>query len=365
MRIAVVNLAARGFSGGYIKYLHALMPMLRADPRVAQLDVYVPDVTKPQIRLDDVRTWAGKFALAELRSQVAARGTDVVFIPAAHYVDFGSAPVVAMVRNMEPLLVPFAGNTVMEGMRNVLRAASAKRACRRADHIIAVSKFVRDHISDRWELPARKVSVVYHGVDEPVTPRRPDALPATIGDFLFTGGSIRPARGLEELLQAMVHLGQSGLRPMVVVAGAADRGNAPHALRLRRLADQLGVSSQVHWLGHLDPGAMRWCMERCGAFVMTSHVEACPNIVLEAMAAGAPTVSTDQPPMPEFLGDAAIYYEAENSRALAQSLARFVQQDSAAVQKQRQLARERAAEFTWRHTANRTIEELQRVMASR
>jgi alpha-1,3-rhamnosyl/mannosyltransferase len=99
-------------------------------------------------------------------------------------------------------------------------------------------------------------------------------------------------------------------------------------------------------------------LNACGAFVMTSRAEACPNTALEAMSAGAMIVSVDHEPMPEFFGDAALYYRAGDARALAERistvLAGRVSPPEIAAR-----ARARAAGFTWSTTADRTIHELE------
>src|SRR5262245_49473098 len=103
MRLAVVNLTSGGLSGGYAKYLHRLIPMLRADPRVKGLSVFMP----PGIAWNDapgvdIATWPRNDARGlyrRLRERVRALDPDVVFIPTARWLDFGGVPTVVMVRN--------------------------------------------------------------------------------------------------------------------------------------------------------------------------------------------------------------------------------------------------------------------------
>ena len=160
MRIAVVNLTSGGLSGGYRKYLARLMPLLASDPRVHALSVFVPEGAAAGIeRGIDVRTWpkhAGR-RFPSLVRDVVAGAPDVVFVPTARHAEFGNIPVVTMVRNMEPLTVPFGGNTWAEGMKNVARAWEARRACRRAARVIAVSEHVRDFIVSRWQIDRDRV----------------------------------------------------------------------------------------------------------------------------------------------------------------------------------------------------------------
>lgn len=366
LKVALVNLTSGGLSGGYAKYLAALLPLIDADSRVAQLAVFAP----PGVRVpgfEQVRTWAAgplQDPHRELRRQLAAIAPDVIFFPTARLVRLGSTPTVVMVRNMEPLTVPFAGNPWREGLRNVARAIAARAACRRASRVIAVSKHVEAFVKKRWRVPEDGISVVYHGI-EPITarPGLPSAskLQQLRSGFLFTAGSIRPARGLEDAIRALPAVVRQNPSQSLVIAGRADASGRPYAARMAKLARDLGVDSAVIWAGQLTPMEMAWAYNGCDAFIVTSRAEACPNVALEAMSHGARIVSTTQPPMPEFFGEAAAYYPPRDSGQLAVQLNAILSRPSDAATRAIAGAA-RAASFTWERTADRTIRELQRAV---
>ena len=106
-------------------------------------------------------------------------GADVLFVPTARTVQCPGVPRVTMMRNMEPVTVPFTGNTVAESLRNMARAVAARRACRSADRVIAVSDFVARFLRDRWRISATSIATVPHGV-EPSLPAERWAWPARI-----------------------------------------------------------------------------------------------------------------------------------------------------------------------------------------
>ena len=55
--------------------------------------------------------------------------------------------------------------------------------------------------------------------------------------------------------------------------------------------------------------------------IFASECENCPNILIEALASGRPVFSSSYPPMPEFGGDAALYFDPSSPRDLAEKLA--------------------------------------------
>jgi glycosyltransferase involved in cell wall biosynthesis len=373
VNLAVVNLTSGGLSGGYVKYLRSLVPLLAADPRVDRVEVGLP----PRVRADlipGVRTftWDANDALRgyrDLRARIARLGPDVVFIPTARWFDAGGTPTVVMVRNMEPLTVPFGGNTLLEGLKNLARARAARVACRRATRVLAVSEHVREFLGLRWSVDREKIGVVYHGVAPPA-PGDGAVGPAVLAasratPFLFTAGSIRPARGLDDAIRA-VALAEGGRPlPRLVIAGQPEPGTRRYQRRMIRLAETLDAPGHVVWTGQLTTPEIAWCFDHCDAFVMTSRAEACPNVALEAMSHGCRVVSTGRPPMPEFFGEAARYYRGGDASDLARAVHALLEESPEESRRRREMARARAAGFRWSDTAARTIGELARAAASR
>jgi len=357
MKLVVANLTSGGLSGGYRKYLSRLMPLLAADPRISRMTVFVPG----DMRLDgvDARPWDpgdARRGYASLIRDVAALAPDLVFVPTARYVAFGSVPVVTMVRNMEPLAVPFGGNTLREGLKNIARAWEARRASRRAARVIAVSEYVRRYLLEHWHIDERKVGRAYHGIDRPA---RQDDRPAGAPPALFTAGSIRPARGLEDAVRALP-LVDRGVR--LVVAGRVDPGCERYAAALQRTAAELGVADRITWRGQLDERAMSEAYGATSVFVMTSRAEACPNTVLEAMMSGCASISVDHPPMPEIFDRAARYYPAGDATALAAHV-RALFDDPAARRELGAAGAARALTFSWEASRDQTIAELEKALA--
>jgi glycosyltransferase involved in cell wall biosynthesis len=351
-------------SGGYAKYLQRMVPLLAGAPEIEQLEVLLP----PQLESlagalgPLAKCWPSGSSMASrkwIRGRVRSLDADVVFIPTARWMWFKDVPTVVMVRNMEPLSAPWEGHTIAERARNAARYLVARNACTRASRVIAVSRHVRDFLLAAWHIDSDRIGLVYHGVDEPETgfdDTGAGNIPLEPGKFVFTAGSIRPARGLEDLLRAWQLVGPRHADFRLVIAGSADPGTTRHERFLRRLATDLGIADTVVWTNRLGPEQMRWHMTHAAAFVMTSRAEACPNVALEALSFGALCLSTDSPPMPEFFGDAARYYRAGNPKSLAALL------DQTLVEKAqgryREAARVRASRFNWSDTLRGTLAQL-------
>lgn len=374
VRIAVVNLTGGGLSGGYRKYLRILSPFLREDPRVEEISFFVHPRVKELEGVSALEsfTWPegdSRRGYPQLKADLQKLAPDAVFIPTGRYLDCGSIPTVVMVRNMEPLTVPFGGNTLFEGMKNLARAYEAKKACRRATRVIAVSGWVRDFLMEKWGVNGDKIGTVRHGIEAPPGEEeavRPAAFPASdIPRYLFTAGSIRPARGLEDLVKAMVPVREREPSLFLAIAGGADPGTGFYMKKLQALAAKLGIEDRILWTGRLSPLEMSWCFRRCEAFVMTSRAEACPNTALEAMSHGCFSISVDHAPMPEFFGKSALYYKAGNAEELAALVVKGLDASGNERETLKGLAAERALDYQWKKTAALTVDQLELAASSR
>ncbi|MCI4370984.1 MAG: glycosyltransferase family 4 protein, partial [Thermoplasmata archaeon] len=115
--------------------------------------------------------------------------------------------------------------------------------------------------------------------------------------FLLYAGRIAPNKGLPVLLRAFAMLPKSG-RPALVLMGR-DWGERP---ALEQLAHDLGISSEIVWLGHVDSLAeYRAVFRRASMFVLPSEWEAFGLVLLEAMAARVPIVASAVGGVPEVL----------------------------------------------------------------
>jgi glycosyltransferase involved in cell wall biosynthesis len=367
MRIAIVIPMRRGKgSGGFHKHLKAILPLWARSGRVQRLaivsdEAFFASVRDLEVSLEHVTP---ERSGRKLRWRRAARGFDAAFCPMARPVDIGALPLVTMVRNSEPIQPRDYRASPLWYARLLLLRRECRLACEQAARIIAVSNYVRQRLLQVFRLDASRIDVVHHGHDlgSGCTPRQPKmALPA--GErFLFSAGSIVPYRGLEDLIRATARLRRAGQQPLPVVHAGADLLlAADYSRHVRRLAVRLGVADLFFWAGSLSAAEMAWCYRNAVAFVQTSHAEACPNIVLEAMSHGCLIVSTTRQPMPELLGDAALYFDSADTEQLIRHLARL---DGLRPEEQAQLreaAVRRVAAFGWEQTASRTLDVLAKV----
>jgi len=375
MRIAIINITAGGISGGYREYLQNVLPRMAARPDVEAILCAYPEMLSVQewfeslpnvefVRCRPFRFLRHKVS-NELRQHLKRFRPDVVFVPVERFFKFAGVPNVNMVQNMEPF-VNIDGNSLRERARNWLRRLDARKALKRSNRIIAPSEYVRDFLLHALDVPGGKIGLVYHGVDLPENKdvHRPDIIPkGWEGRFLFTAGSIRPARGLEDIFWALKHLNDesrdiSGL----VIAGSTTPGMRRYRKQLAKWAKKDDISSKVCWAGSLNRWKMAWCYKNSRVFVMTSRVESFGMVAGEAMSYGCICVAADNPCLPEIFSDAAIFYPPKKPQILAKRIQEVLHWPEEKRQEMRERALARASQFSWDKCVEETVAELQKAI---
>ena len=192
-----------------------------------------------------------------------------------------------------------AGSLPSNGLGARLAVVFSRLIAARATKVIAVSGGVARDLVARG-FPAAKVAVI----NNPLPPMTPPAghypwqldLAQPDGPVIITAGRLVPVKDQRTLLLAFARL--TKLRPARLVLF----GEGPLKQELCAYAVELGVASRVLFPGYVnDPAA---CYAVADLFALTSTSEGFGNVLIEAMAAGVPVVSTDAPHGPrEILAD--------------------------------------------------------------
>ena len=157
---------------------------------------------------------------------------------------------------------------------------------REAALFICVSDFIRDRLLARG-FPADKLLVHRYGVEIDPTPPPPDA---SGGPYLLFAGRFVEKKGIGVLIEAMHRLAGEGRAVRMKLVG-----DGPTAAALKRQAADLPGVEFPGWLPNaalrrLMRGALAVCVPSVEA--ESGDAEGLPNVVLEAMAEGAPVVAT-------------------------------------------------------------------------
>lgn len=232
---------------------------------------------------------------------------------------------------------------------------------RHAARVIADSRATAEDVQAYLRVPEDRIDVVPLGVDEsfrPADSAQCEAVRRKLGlrrPYLLYMGTLEPRKNLARLVQAWDQSVASGVD--LVLAGRRGWKNDALDAAISRVARPEGI----HLPGFVDAGDQPALYSACTAFVWPSLWEGFGLPPLEAMACGAPVLTSDCSSLPEVVGDAALQVDPGDVEALGAGLTRIVGdsglRDRLAVEGPR-----RAACFTWRTTAELTLASYRRVL---
>ena len=216
----------------------------------------------------------------------------------------------------------------------------ADRIWRRAAGLIAVSENTRQDAIRLLGIAPEKIHTIYSGVPEEYF----NALPSPRErPYVLYVGTIEPRKNLDTLLDAWRELNTHDYE--LVIAGATGWGSEKTLARIRAEATYLGYVPEANLPG-LVAGA--------AAFVYPSLYEGFGFPVVQAMAAGAPVVTSNNSCLPEIASDAAVLVDPRSPAEIAAGLKRVVGSESCRSEMIAR-GRERARQFSWDACAEKSL----------
>ena len=213
--------------------------------------------------------------------------------------------------------------------------------------VLADSEATAADLRAWYRLPEAKLRVVPLGVDEAffgiAARRRPEP-------FLLAVSTLHPHKNLDGLLRAFAEFRRAHPQFRLVVCGI----HGFFSRELQALRESLALEDAVEFPGWVAREALYELYATAWAFVYPSLFEGFGLPVLEALAAGVPTACSAIEPLRGIAGEAALQFDPKN---FGEALHRIVS-DEALRERLAAAGPRRAAQFSWRATAEGTLEAL-------
>lgn len=255
-------------------------------------------------------------------------GASLLFCPftAPFYAD-PRIPTVSVIYDLQYRAYPqfFTAEETVERENNF------RIACQMANHLVAISEFVRKTVIETAKYPPKRVTAVHIGLlhaSEPLTP-----LQVTSGNQLLERYSLRPS----QYLLYPANFWQHKNHAMLLTAFQIHRhANPTSTLKLvctgapgRRADDfckaaqRMGLADWVIYPGYLSPEEYDFLLRSAFAMIFPSLYEGFGIPVLEAMSVGVPVLCSNVTSLPEVGGDAVLYFDPRRPNQVVETIKRL------------------------------------------
>lgn len=366
MKIVINALSAR--RGGSQTYLLNLLQHFD-DSYEIEIFIFIPDYIQipihPRIKKlttgwptenPFLRTFWEKFIFRKILARLKP---DILFCPGGliNTVPPAGCKTVTMFRNMIPFdpLQRKRYALGWERMRNRLLESSMLRSMLKADLVIFISDYARKLIEERVGNRIKTMITIPHGLSKIFkisnnnAPPRPDWLPPK--DYFLHVSTFDVYRNQIEVVQGFSLFKKIKTTPDILVL--VGHNDSPYGKKVREEIRQLELENDVILTGSIPHKDLPAVYYHAKLIIFPSECENCPNILLESLGAGRPIISANRPPMPEFGGDAVIYFDPSSPKQLAEKLV-FLLDHPPIMEELSVKARKQSLCYDWEKTARLT-----------
>ena len=230
-------------------------------------------------------------------------------------------------------------------------------AIKKSEAIISPSKFVKEDLIKFSSSKIDKFFVTYYSADK-IKDQSEPIKNLLNQDFIMYVGRPTPHKNIEGLIKAFSLLKDNNPKLKLVLAGKKDSNYS----RIENLVSRLGLKD-IYFTDFVSDGQLRWLYEKTRAYVFPSFSEGFGLPSLEAMAHGAPVVSSSATCLPEINGQGAIYFDPEDVKEMAEKINSVINNEGL----RQELIHKgyiQLKKYSWEKTAQETLDIYNSVLKS-
>jgi len=235
----------------------------------------------------------------------------------------------------------------------------------KVSHIITVSEYSKSDIKRYFGVDDDKITVTYQAVDEIYMPHSRDKARSIIFNkygvdtpyILYLGG-FSQRKNLARLIKAFKKvINEYSSTLNLLILGEHSRSYPS----LWKLTEELGLCDSIKFLNFVPTYDLPYFYNGAEVFVYPSLYEGFGLPPLEAMQCGTPVVTSNVSSIPEIVGDSCLLVDPYSTDSIAEQILRLLC-DDILWQKYRLLGLEKAQEYSWQTTAEKTMSVYEKCM---
>lgn len=232
-------------------------------------------------------------------------------------------------------------------LESITRKMSLKKACKRADRVIATSNYIKDELVKNFHVEPGKIDVIYSAFRDEYNQNKEDHvflnnvkskyhMPSrfilAISDFSSLGN-------LETLYKALAQINDKSID--LVLIGAKNN----YYRQLKHLATKLNIEERVVRVSSVNKHNFMALYVLSQMFIDPSLKDGMGQTIMESMICGTPTIASNSGCHAEVGGNAALYFDPTDDKQLAQHINTLLE-DENTRQRMAEAGRRQAAQFT-------------------
>ena len=201
-------------------------------------------------------------------------------------------------------------------------------SARRADHIITVSEYSAKHIESLYGVPPSKITVAYQAPAPQFRPREKEISRVQIekkygirAPFILYVGRLQARKNLVRLTEAYAKLRKQHPEILLVMVGKPDL----HHEKLFARVEGLGLKGTVIFPGYISADDLPVFYNAAEMFVFPSIFEGFGLPVMESMASGVPTITSQGSCLAEVAGDGALFVDPLSVDSITNAMAQILE----------------------------------------
>ncbi len=240
---------------------------------------------------------------------------------------------------------------------------------RHAARVITISEHSKKELVERLRVPSERITITLLAA-APLYRRLPNAERAAFnptscgisGPFVLAVGNLQPRKNLLRLVEAFARVIKKNpaLTHQLVLVGKAQWRESD----IQRAIEQHGIADRVVFTGYVSDDDLVALFNRADVFAYPSLYEGFGLPVLEAMACGTPTLTSNVTSIPEVAGDAAELVDPTDIAQIANGLEKMLSNPQYRAELQRR-GFEQVTRFSWDKCATQTIDVYRAALRSR
>ena len=212
------------------------------------------------------------------------------------------------------------------------------------------------------EIPEEKIKVIYLAASSDFKPQDEDKVQEVLEKYkikkpyILSVATLEPRKNIQKLLDVFGQISKSRSDVNLVLSGKYGWGPG------LSFKSDVPSGEQIIWTGYVPWDDLVALYSGCRVFVYPSLYEGFGLPILEAMACGAPVITSNNSSMAEIAKDAAILVDPRSESQLKRAIEMVLDLNLENYQKMVRASLDRARLYSWNKTARQTLEVYEEVV---